>query len=98
MQIVLYTVFCFFFPWGVFDCLEHQNCVMQSSIVNVSEQLERMWKEVVVDFLRYYPSIRMEGLSKTTKCITYIVAIHQVELEGLSLVTCSGIFFLLFGL
>jgi hypothetical protein len=35
-------------------------------MVTVSDEPETMWKEAVVDYLRY-PSIRMEGLRKTTK-------------------------------
>jgi hypothetical protein len=33
----------------------------------LNDELERVWKEAVVDFLTYCPSICLEGLKKTTK-------------------------------
>jgi hypothetical protein len=33
----------------------------------VNDELERIWKEVVVPNLRYYPNICLEGLRKTTQ-------------------------------
>jgi hypothetical protein len=33
----------------------------------MSEEVGRMWKEAVVAISRYYPSIFLEGLEKTTK-------------------------------
>jgi hypothetical protein len=36
----------------------------------MNDELERIWKEVVVVELRCYPGVRMEGLGKTT---TYLI-------------------------
>jgi hypothetical protein len=33
----------------------------------VNNELERMWKEAVVVYLRFYPSICQKGLRKPTK-------------------------------
>jgi hypothetical protein len=33
----------------------------------MNDELERMWKEAVVAYLKYYPGIRLEGPRKTTK-------------------------------
>jgi hypothetical protein len=33
------------------------------------DELERIWKEAVVFYWRYYPGICLEGLGKTTKII-----------------------------
>jgi hypothetical protein len=31
------------------------------------DELKRIWKEVIMDYSRYYPGICLEGLRKTTK-------------------------------
>jgi hypothetical protein len=33
----------------------------------MNEELETMWKEAVVAYLKYYPGISLEGQRKTTK-------------------------------
>jgi hypothetical protein len=35
----------------------------------VIDKLERIWKEVVIAYLRYYPGIFLEGLRKTMKTL-----------------------------
>jgi hypothetical protein len=36
-------------------------------MMTVNNELERMWKEVVIAYLRYYPGICLEELRKTTE-------------------------------
>jgi hypothetical protein len=35
----------------------------------VNDELGRMWREVVITFLKHYPNICLEGLSKTIKAL-----------------------------
>jgi hypothetical protein len=37
---------------------------------NMSKGSQRMWNPAVADKLRCYPGIYLEGLRKTTKCLT----------------------------
>jgi hypothetical protein len=38
--------------------------------------LERIWKEAVMDYLRYYPRILLEGLRKPRKTSARIVVLR----------------------
>jgi hypothetical protein len=35
----------------------------------MNNELERMWKETVVAYLKYYPDICLEGLGKTSETL-----------------------------
>jgi hypothetical protein len=46
----------------------------------MSDKLERIWKEVVMAYSRYYPGIFLEGLKKIMKTLVRIACI-PVESE-----------------
>jgi hypothetical protein len=46
----------------------------------MSDKLERIWKEVVMNYPRYYPGIYLEGLRKIMKTLVRIASI-PVESE-----------------
>jgi hypothetical protein len=50
----------------------------------VSDELERIWKESVVAYLRYYPSIFLERQRKPTKILRLAYIPSEIPVEHLA--------------
>jgi hypothetical protein len=59
---------------------KHTDYAASNGKVVMNDELERMWKEAVVNILRFYLCNDLEGMSKTTK--TLRIANYWIKVQA----------------